>query len=102
MTRLKYSLYSTLIGLVLVSPTHAQVRVDMAKFTCTQLLSGSSDAIEAAIWTSGYYNGLHKNTMLDLNAMKHNADAVVAACTSNPKKTVMQTVNGLLAAKKKK
>jgi len=102
MTRLKYSIYSVLIAAAMVSSTRAQVMVDMSKFTCDQLMSGSPDAIEAAIWTSGYYNGLHKNTMLDLNAMKHNADAVVAACKSNPKKTVMQTVNGLLAASKRK
>jgi HdeA/HdeB family len=102
MTWLKCSIYSVLIAAAMVSTTRAQVMVDMSKFTCDQLMSGSPDAVEAAIWTSGYYNGLHKNTMLDMNAMKHNADAVVAACKSNPKKTVMQTVNGLLAAKKKK
>ena len=102
MTWLKYSLYSALIAAAMVSTTRAQVMVDMSKFSCEQMLSGSSDAIEAAIWTSGYYNGLHKNTKLDLNAMKQNADAVVAACKSNPKMTVMQTVNGLLAARKKK
>jgi len=102
MTWLKYSLYSALIAAAMTSATRAQVMMDMSKFTCAQLLSGSPDAIEAAIWTSGYYNGLHKNTMLDLNAMKHNADEVVVACRSNPKKTVMQTINGLLAARKKK
>jgi hypothetical protein len=81
--------------------TQAEV-VDMSKFTCKQLLSGTPDAIEAAIWTSGYYNGLHKNTKLDLNVMKHNADVVVAACKDNPNKTVMQTVNTLLAGGKRK
>ncbi len=74
----------------------------MSKFTCAQLLSGSQDAIESALWVSGYYNGVHKNTMLDLNVMKHNADAVVAACHDNPNKTVMQTVNMMLVKTKKK
>ena len=31
---------------------------DMAKLTCAQLLEGSANAIESAIWLSGYYNGL--------------------------------------------
>ena len=65
-------------------------------------MSGGPDAIEAAIWISGYYNGLHKNTKLDLNNMKHNAELVVAECKDNPKKTVMQAIDGMIAAGKKK
>ena len=98
---IKYSLFGASLVLVMNTTTQAEV-IDMSKFTCTQLLSGSQDATEAAIWTSGYYNGLRKNTKLDVAAMKHNADMVVAACKDNPKKTVMQTVDTLLAGKKKK
>jgi len=76
--------------------------VDMAKFTCAQLMSGSPDTIEAVIWISGYYNGAHKNTKLDLENMKHNAEVIVAACKEDSKKTVMQTIDGMIAAGKKK
>jgi hypothetical protein len=81
--------------------SQAQV-VDMSKLTCAQLTSGTADSIESAIWISGYYNGMHKNTKLDLNVMKHNAEVVVDACKASPKKTVMQTINSMLAAGKKK
>jgi len=81
--------------------TQAEV-MDMSKITCKELLSGSPDSIEAAVWTSGYYNGLRKNTKLDLAVMKHNAEMVMAACKDDPKKTVMQTVNTLLSGGKKK
>jgi hypothetical protein len=56
--------------------------------------------IEAAIWISGYYNGLRKNTMLNLNAMKPNAEMVSAACKGSPNQTIMQTVNTLFSAEK--
>jgi hypothetical protein len=81
------------------SATQAQVMVDMSKITCEHLLKGTQNSVESAIWISGYYNGLRKNTMFDLNQFKTNADAVVKACRSNPKNTVMQTVDTLSAKK---
>lgn len=85
----------------IAAPARAQV-VDVSKVTCEQLLTASPNAIEVAIWLSGYYNGLKKNTQLDLNQFKANADVVVAECRSDPKKTLMQTVDKLLGTKKKK
>ncbi|MND08449.1 hypothetical protein D3C83_310500 [compost metagenome] len=55
--------------------------------------------IEAAIWLSGYYNGLRKNTKLDLNQFKNNAEVIVAECRTKPKNAVMQTVNQMLGRK---
>ena len=100
MNWLKYAFFGTSLVLGMSSAIQAQVMVDMSKFTCNQLLSGTPDALEAAVWTSGYYNGLRKNTMVDLNVLKHNAEAVMAACKDNPNKTIMQTVDTLLAAAK--
>ena len=102
MNFLKYSLVGASLMLTMNTAVLAQVLVDMSKFTCAQLLSGTPNAIEATIWTSGYYNGLKKNTMINLNGMKSNAEVVVAACKDNPNKTVMQTVDSLLSAAKKK
>jgi len=73
----------------------AQVSIDMAKYTCEQLLQGNENSIEAAIWLSGYYNGQRKNTKLDPGQLKKNADAVVSACKDSPKTTVMRTINTL-------
>src|SRR5262245_62776383 len=79
------------------APTRAQVIVDVSKITCGQFLTASPNAVEAAIWLSGYYNGLRKNTQLDLNQFKKNADAVVAECRTDPKKTLMQAAETLLS-----
>ena len=81
-------------------PVQAQGVTDMAKLTCAQLLEGSANAIESVVWLSGYYNGLHKNTKLDLNQFQKNADAVIAECRKDPRKTVMQTVNTMMSGKK--
>ncbi len=78
----------------------AQERIDMSKYTCEQMLAGSGDSIETAIWLSGYYNGLRKNTVLDTAKFSKNADLVIAECKASPKKTVMQTVNTMLSRKK--
>ena len=89
----------TVLALGMTSATQAQVAVDMSKFTCEQLLRGTANSVEAAIWLSGYYNGTRKNTMLDLGKLKQNSEAVVKECTANPKKTVMQSVETLLGKK---
>jgi hypothetical protein len=39
--------------------------------------------------------------MLNLNAMKLNAEMVLAVCKGNPNQTIMQTVNTLFSAEKK-
>src|SRR5450759_892464 len=92
MNWLKYSLFGASLVLAMNTVTHAQM-IDMSKMTCAQLMSGTANSIESAIWISGYYNGLHKNTKLDQNVMKHNAEVVVDACKASPNKTVMQTVD---------
>jgi len=84
----------------LSSTGQAQVTVDMSKFTCEQLLKGSGNSIEAAIWLSGYYNGLRKNTKLDLNQFRKNAEVIIAECKDSPKATVMQTIKTMTSRKK--
>jgi acid stress chaperone HdeB len=78
------------------APARAQMIIDVSKVTCEQFLTASPNAVEAGIWLSGYYNGLRKNTQLDLVQFKKNADAVVAGCRADPKMTVMQAVDKLL------
>lgn len=78
----------------------AQTVVDVSKIKCEDFLTASPNAIETGIWLSGYYNGLRKNTKLDYSQLKSNADAVVAECRADPKKTVMQAADKLLAKKK--
>ena len=73
--------------------------MDMAQFTCEQLLQGSANSVEAAIWISGYYNGKKSNTKMDASQFKKNAEDVVAECRGSPKATVMQAVEKLASGK---
>jgi hypothetical protein len=82
------------------STAQAQGTVDMSKYSCEKLLQGSGNSIEAAIWLSGYYNGLRKNTKLDLDQFRKNAEVVVAECKDNPKKSVMDTIKTIASRKK--
>jgi hypothetical protein len=99
MCKAKILIASAMLGLGMAPASHAQMVVDMSKFTCAQFLEGTSDSIETAIWLSGYYNGLHKNTKVDLKRLKHNADLVKNECHSNPKKTVMKIITTMLSRK---
>ena len=102
MNCLKHLVFGAALVLVMNSATQAQEKFDMKKFTCAQLLGGSANAMEGAIWLSGYYNGLRKNTVMDINRLKQNAELVVVECKANPKNTVMQTIDTLLSGAKKK
>jgi hypothetical protein len=82
------------------STARAQGTVDMSKYTCENLLKGTANSIEAAIWLSGYHNGLRKNTNFDLDQFKKNAEAVVAECKAKPAATVMETINTVASGKK--
>ena len=99
---LKHLVCGAAIVLAMNSAAQSQERVDMSKFTCEQLLSGTGDSIETAIWLSGYYNGLRKNTVLETGQFKKNAEVIVAECKATPKKTVMQTVKTMMSGGKKK
>jgi len=100
MTYLKHLICGAAIALAANTASQAQM-MDMSKFTCAQLLQGTGNSIEAAIWLSGYYNGVRKNTMFNLDQFSKNADVVIADCKANPKKTVMETVDSMMAAAKK-
>ena len=100
MKPIRFIVAGAAIALIMHPPAQAQGVTDMAKLTCGQLLEGSANAIESAIWLSGYYNGLRKNTKLDLNQFQKNADTVIAECRSDPKKTVMQAVDKTMSRKK--
>lgn len=104
MNFLKYSLLSASLMLVTNAVTRAEVIevVDMSKITCKQMMAGTPDAIEAAVWMSGYYHGLRKNTKLNMIALKYNGELVLAACKDNPDKTVMRTVDTLTGGGKMK
>ena len=100
MNRIALMICSVPFVLGMGSTAHAQGTVDMSKYTCEKLLKGTANSIEAAIWLSGYYNGLRKNTNFDLDQFKKNAEVVVAECKAKPAATVMDTIKTVASRKK--
>jgi HdeA/HdeB family protein len=96
----KFLILGSAVVMAVGPAAHAQGTVDMSKFTCEQLLAGSGNSVEAAIWLSGYYNGQRKNTKLDTDQFRKNAEVIVAECKTAPKKTVMQTIKSMMSGKK--
>lgn len=100
MKNLKRLMLGSVLVLCLGSAAQSQVIIDMSKLTCAQLNSGTTDSIEASIWLSGYYNGLRKNTKLDLAQLKQNAATIGSACQQNPNLTVVRMIEVLQKRKK--
>jgi acid stress chaperone HdeB len=68
----------------------SQTTLEVSRITCDQFtLWKIKDPQQIAIWLSGYYNGLRKNTMLDLGSLEERADQLKDFCYRNPKVNVM-------------
>jgi hypothetical protein len=92
----------SLIGMaLLVSATaHAQVAVDITKITCRQFLIGRVVPTSSiALWFSGYYSGKQDITVVDMAALRSNAEKIKDACRLHQDDTVMKTVQSVFARK---
>jgi hypothetical protein len=100
MNSLRLLIASTALALCAGGVAQGQGMVDMSKLTCEQLLKGTGNSIETAIWFSGYYNGLRKNTKMNLDQFQKNAEVIVAECRDNLTVPVMKTIGKMMSGKK--
>jgi acid stress chaperone HdeB len=78
----------------------AQMTIDVSKITCDQFLAGKvQDSRSVTVWLSGYYHGLHNNTVLDVNALQQDSQAVMYYCISHPNVILMDAVTTLFEKK---
>ena len=87
---------------VLIAPAaHAQTTVDVGKITCDQfLMHRISNPNNIALWISGYYNGQHGNTTLDVQGMQDHVEKLKDYCATNSAMPVMRAVETLVSGKK--
>jgi len=79
----------------------AQVTVDVEKVTCEQFVLGQiADSRSVSIWVSGYYNGLRKNSVVDITAVQNNARDLIQFCLSNTGMPIMDAFKNVLGEKK--
>jgi acid stress chaperone HdeB len=91
------------LGTIFVMPTtaSAQMTINVTKITCDQFLAGKvADSRSVTIWMSGYYHGMTRNTVLDVNALQQDSQAVMDYCISHPKVILMDAVTTLFGKKK--
>jgi acid stress chaperone HdeB len=78
----------------------AQMTIDVTKITCGQFLAGKvADSRSVTIWMSGYYHGVNRNTLLDVNALQQDSQAVMDYCITHPNVVLMDAVTTLLGKK---
>ena len=93
---------ATILGMIFVCGAStwagAQVTLDVSKITCDQF-SGHRvvNPDKIAIWLSGYYNGKRGNTVIDTQGLDANSKKLLGYCLRNPKTTVMEAVEKVLA-----
>ena len=92
---------SPLVAIVEGSVVQAQETVDVAKITCDQFLASKVvNSRTLSIWMSGYYNGTHNNTVLDVSALKNREQDVIDYCLSHTEMVFMDAVKSVLGGKK--
>ena len=88
MTSIVLVVAATLVSAASV-PAVAQIKMDMNKITCKDLLGyNSADRIFVQYWMSGYYNAAANSDVLDFNRLEANTAKVLAYCKKNKSHTL--------------
>ena len=68
----------------------AQVKVDMSKITCAQVIAmPADDQNDYAAWMSGWYAQKSGRTFIDMGKFQQNFTSVMDWCAANKSETVM-------------
>jgi HdeA/HdeB family protein len=68
--------------------------IDVQKLTCAQLANTfQEDADYLTVWYSGWYNGLAKKHMMQVDRAKSLEHQVIVHCKANPDKKVIEAID---------
>ena len=68
--------------------------IDVQKLTCAQLANTfQEDADYLTVWYSGWYNGLGKKHMMQVDRAKSLEHQVIVHCKANPDKKVIEAID---------
>ena len=75
-------------------PAVAQIKMDMNKITCGDLLKyNAADRTFVQYWMSGYYSAAANSDVLDFKRLEENTAKVLASCKKNKSQTVPNAIN---------
>jgi hypothetical protein len=78
-------------------PATAQIRMDMNKITCQDMLGyNAADRTFLQYWMSGYYNAAANSDILDFNRLETNTAKVLAYCKKNKSSTLAGAINKIV------
>lgn len=91
-------------AILIAAPAYAQVELktyadrdgylDVQKLTCAQLANTfQEDADYLTVWYSGWYNGLAKKHMMQVDRAKSLQHEVIVHCKANPGKKVIEAID---------
>ena len=79
------------------SAAQAQTTIDVSKVTCEQYIAFKvADPEHIALWLSGYYRGLQKDTIVEVQALKESTSKLTSFCLRNEKMPIMDAVGKAL------
>ena len=82
-----------------LSPSRAQVMLDVAKLTCWQYATYKiTDPKLIAIWINGFQHGKRGDTLVDTQKLDADMDKVRQFCVANPETPVMEAVEKVVGA----
>ena len=72
------------------SAAQAQVKIDMSKITCAQVLAmPADDQNDYAAWMSGWYSQKSGRSFIDMGKFQQNFASVMDWCAANKSEAVM-------------
>jgi acid stress chaperone HdeB len=79
------------------SAAQAQTTIDVSKVTCEQYIAFKvADPEHIALWLSGYYSGVQKDTIVEVQQLKDSTRKLSSFCLYNKKMSIMDAVEKAL------
>ena len=89
--------YFNAIMIFLGSAAQAQTTIDVSKITCEQYVAFKvADPEHIALWLSGYYSGLQKDMIVEVQELKESTSKLTSFCLRNEKMPIMDAVGKAL------
>ena len=87
---MKKLLFGLALAVLTPSLSQAQVKIDMSRITCGEMLAMSpDDQADFAAFMSGWFAQKSGRTFIDLGYFQKNSASVKNWCASNPSQSVM-------------
>lgn len=85
--------------IALHSSAQASFMVDMTKITCHRAFFIGKTVLSSrsiALWLSGYYNGQHSTSLVDMTTLEQQATRIIGYCRAHRDETLAKAIQAAL------